>query len=69
MEKELDEIFDKITNKAMFLITLNIPPRFKRIDPTLGMEDGSSIQILKKKSFEKFDNEKLDWVERLNSWK
>jgi hypothetical protein len=43
MEKELDEIFDKITNKAMFLITLNIPPRFKRIDPTLGMEDGSSI--------------------------
>jgi hypothetical protein len=70
MEKELDEIFDKITSKAVFLITLNIPPRFKRIDPTLGMKDGSSMQILKQSStFEKIDDVKLDWAERLNAWK
>ena len=60
MEKELALIFDKITRKSTFMVTLNIPPRFKRKDPTSSKE--GSFKLLKAPSqFESVPESSVDW--------
>jgi hypothetical protein len=44
MEKELEITFNKIINKAGFLVKLNIPQGFKQQDP-MSKEQGSLLLI------------------------
>jgi hypothetical protein len=68
LEKMLAEIFIKIQSKAAYMVKLNIPPRFRREDPTKTKE-GQLMLLRKPSSLQGVPKAKLDWEARLKSWK
>jgi hypothetical protein len=52
----------------LFLTKLNIPLKFKRKDPTRSKE--ASLQLLRPpNTFKDLPKQKVDWEDRLKSWK
>jgi hypothetical protein len=68
MEKELENIFQKITVKSYFITRLQIPLRFKKRDPTR-QKDGLKLLTAPSYMGDSVPKQKLDWQARLKQWK
>jgi hypothetical protein len=68
LETKLADIFAKITDKAQFMVKLNVPTRFRKREPA--KEGGNLLLIRAPTSFmDGIPKAKLDWEGRLKAWK
>lgn len=61
-------VFTKIQNKAVYMVKLNTPPKFKKQDPTK-VKEGTLVLLRQPSSIKDAPKAKLDWQARLQSWK